>query len=392
MHLYVDSIRSTWENFKLFFSVTKKNETVPITYQSEYDRYLIWLVVNQHIDHWNACDLLLTCPSYYHGCRAVFPDTKIVSLSCSEDLSRVVLSNDQRIGGRIGVLSPRLLRQLTDDYLAMTQLAQLCRDSVTTILDAHIVSDTTFRRAFHRVGFYEVARLSGDYASDSQYDYSSVDIPTGGDLDIRTSRPTTQMPSETATYLACRCVIEGADLPWHVIHGEIASTDDGYHSVTKRELALAIRRAKFSTTGYSYGLRVRGQFHWSDRDSWLPCHASLVVSYTGPSDGNMYAALIQPGQGPTASLCLWKSTPVWKQIACTQVKLQPRENGKAPHYTLPLWIEVTPLAVRCGTGEKILLSVDDTAVPRSMSYGFRLLGNSITANPPTAEPFGHSDE
>lgn len=380
-------------NLKLLFSRAQKNETLPITYQSEHGRYLIWLAVNQHIDYWNACDLLLTCPSYYHGCRAVFSDTKIISLSCSEDLSRFVLSENQRICRRVGILSPWLLRHLTDNHLAMMQLAQLCRDSVTTILDAHILSGTTFRRAFHRAGFYEVARLSEDYASDSRYDYSTVETIIGGDLSIRSSLPTPQTTSDTATYLACRCAIEGNDLPWHVVLGEIACKEDGYHSVAKRELALAIGKARSSDMHHSYGLRVCGQFHWSDRSRLVPHrHASLVASYTGPSDCNMYAALLTPGRGPTASLSLWKNTTLWEQIACTQVKLQPKENGKAPRYKLPLWIEVTPIAVRCGTGEKILLSVDDTAVPRSMLYGFRLLDDSITANTPTAEPLGNSDE
>lgn len=257
----------------------------------------------------------------------------------------------------------------------MTQLAQICRGSLTTILDTHVLSDVTFRRAFHRVGFYEVAQLSGDYTSDSRYDYSSVDIVTNGDLHIRSSRPMNQIPSDTATYLACRFAIEGVDLPWHVVHGEIAFTEEGYHSGTERQLALAIRKAKSSIMHHSYGLRVCGQFHWGNQRSRHPRHASLVVSYTGPSDGNMYAALLQPGRGPKVSLCLWKSTPLWEPIACTKLKLQPTENGKALHYTLPLWIEVTPIAVRCGTGGKILLSVNDTAVPRSMSYGLRLLGD-----------------
>ncbi len=325
----------------------------------------------QQLPLWQACDSILTCPITLLASEALFPDKAILQGTEVGVLLRMLAGTKVNT---IGIVSPWLFFDILMQPHGLHTLLQACRRDILFIVDGDAFSDQVMiRQAMHRVGFYNVSIVM----SDGTEDFISTGCMATGEFLLAGSEPA--LPSHTRRWIVYKATrapdITTPEQQWrNILSKPFQHSLQGF---TAEANGFALAVCAVADYGQTDALRISGTMSWTD--SLSADHASLVGSYHGSGDTNMYASMVQISPGNNVVVSLWVNHGVWERLEAAVIPTDKITLSDGVS-SLPLWLQIAPSQIKVGSNDTVLIDVKNDIVRRTPCVGIRVSGSAIAVS------------
>ncbi|GGG72232.1 hypothetical protein [Paenibacillus radicis (ex Gao et al. 2016)] len=324
--------------------------------------------VADQLYYYRHADVILACPQTYNVARKFVRKNKIIlfedgSNMAYEDFALKTKGLDHAC---IGVISPTITHKLITSESMLELVKVSCRTLILYNVSQNM-DEPILRKTLHHSGFYEIA--IPDQIVPGNFDYSSVGVLPDGTYDMLSSSPGS-LEKEACVYVASRLSLTNylhSGLNWRNVLGYPIQDSTGYISAPRDSFNIAVTKGQQPD---SVSITIEGEFSWSVLGSG---HTSLVGSYQGPSDMNMYAALLQLIDLTTVRVSLWRNDGLWKELATANVVVEPHDNI----YSIQVSLSVSPTHVTIKRMNTTIIEYEDNLLKRTGVCGIRISSDTI---------------
>jgi hypothetical protein len=358
------------------------------------DYFNFWSHIYINRKHWEECDVILTCPLVHAGACKVFGEEKLFLLNSFSDLLAFCNQYKTQKAKSIGVISFQVVNELIKQSEWLTRLMQLC--SMNVVLASHydsLVDLTKSLDLLHAIGFYHVLTL----LNQDNISYLSQEIfsdATKSSCFYYSRSPgISAVDNAYITHVACRTsYMDLYRYPWLSALGRIEYLKNGYLCGLPEQLSISTKqmnRNKDTSCTIDVSI-INATFYW--HHDFIQGDVSLVSSYHGPTDANMYALMLRGDNWPY--FAIWKSDAncQWSILGAENIDLTAFAANHNGGQKVSLWLKTTSEYLMAGIGQKMILKIKDNSIARNHIMGLRFYTDKVLVSEVKTQYLKENDE